>query len=164
MARVTGQGEKSPWDEYTVGREWNLPEPTRPGQVIPVGREWDLPEPIRPGQVIPVDRTTRDWGNPYAEKQAEPYPSYRLPAQQLSTTFCSPIGLDFGTALRFIRAGYRARRTGWNGKGMWIALQRPDAGSKMTRPYIYMSTADGGLVPWLASQADLLTDDWELLP
>lgn len=58
----------------------------------------------------------------------------------------------------------RYSRRGWNGKGMWISLQKPDGGSKMTMPYIYMSTAQGGLVPWLASQADLLADDWYEVP
>jgi hypothetical protein len=43
---------------------------------------------------------------------------------------------------------------------MWIALQVPDANSKMGLPYIYMSTVDGKLVPWLASQTDILAEDW----
>lgn len=46
---------------------------------------------------------------------------------------------------------------------MWLAYQTPDANSKMTLPYIYMKTADGGLVPWLCSQTDLLAEDWEAL-
>lgn len=54
----------------------------------------------------------------------------------------------------------RVARAGWNGKGMWLALQRPDAGGKMTLPYIYMKTADDQLVPWLASQTDMLGEDW----
>lgn len=45
---------------------------------------------------------------------------------------------------------------------MWIELQRPDEGSKMTLPYIFMKTADDHLVPWLASQSDMLADDWSL--
>jgi len=43
---------------------------------------------------------------------------------------------------------------------MWLALQIPDEHSKMTLPYIYMSTVDGKLVPWLASQTDMLAEDW----
>jgi hypothetical protein len=43
---------------------------------------------------------------------------------------------------------------------MWLHLQSPDAGSKMTLPYIYMRTVDGALVPWLASQTDMLATDW----
>jgi hypothetical protein len=46
---------------------------------------------------------------------------------------------------------------------MWLQLQRPDANSKMTLPYIYMKTADNNLVPWLASQTDILADDWVLV-
>ena len=67
---------------------------------------------------------------------------------------------DFGYALEGLRKGLMAKRTGWNGKGMWLALQTPDAGSKMTLPYIYMSTVQGDMVPWLASQTDLLATDW----
>lgn len=55
-------------------------------------------------------------------------------------------------------------RTGWNGKDMYIMLQYPTEKSKMTLPYIYMKTADGNLVPWVASQTDLLSEDWEQLP
>lgn len=67
---------------------------------------------------------------------------------------------DFSYALRHLRMGYMASREGWNGKGMWIKLQIPDDQSKMKRPYIYMSPTDGNLVPWVASQTDLLAEDW----
>lgn len=67
---------------------------------------------------------------------------------------------DFATALRYIKDGWKAQRAGWNGKDMWIALQMPDEFSKMRRPYIYMCPADGQLVPWVASQSDLLAEDW----
>lgn len=72
-------------------------------------------------------------------------------------------GVFFDAALFLLRQGKRATRRGWNGRGMWIALQRPDENSKMTLPYLYMSTVTGDLVPWLASQTDLLADDWEVL-
>lgn len=70
---------------------------------------------------------------------------------------------DFGWALRRLKNGESVQRSGWNGKGMWIALQVPDAHSKMQRPYIYLSDAQGLLVPWLASQTDVLADDWQLV-
>jgi hypothetical protein len=44
---------------------------------------------------------------------------------------------------------------------MHLALQTPDEHSKMTLPYIYMFTAQGDLVPWLASQTDVLSNDWD---
>jgi hypothetical protein len=72
--------------------------------------------------------------------------------------------LNFGQVLEALKRGDRAYRDGWNGKGMWIALQTPDAGSKMRRPYIFMSPIDGELVPWVASQSDLIAEDWVLVP
>jgi hypothetical protein len=68
--------------------------------------------------------------------------------------------MDFSSALLQLKNGKRVARTGWNGKSMWIKLQKPNLQSKMTLPYIYMKTADGNLVPWLASQTDLLATDW----
>ena len=71
--------------------------------------------------------------------------------------------MTFGQALEVLKAGLYVYRAGWNGKNMWIGLQRPDANSKMSLPYIYMCTAQGDLVPWLASQSDMLAEDWHLL-
>lgn len=76
----------------------------------------------------------------------------------------------FGWALQKLKAGFRAYREGWNGKGIWIQLQTPDAHSKMTLPYIYIeypaghpAYPGGCRVPWLASQTDLLAKDWQIL-
>ncbi len=78
--------------------------------------------------------------------------------------------VDFGEALAWLKSGLTVRRIGWNGKGMWLALQRPDGRSKMTHPYIYIEYPEGHVaypegsrVPWLASQTDLLADDWEVI-
>ena len=68
---------------------------------------------------------------------------------------------DIGWAVNELQNGHKVRREGWNGKGMWLELQEPDDHSKMTLPYVYMSTAQGDLVPWLCSQSDLLAIDWE---
>lgn len=68
----------------------------------------------------------------------------------------------FNWALDALKAGYKVTRKGWNGKGMWLALQTPDEHSKMQRPYIYIKTAQDELVPWVASHGDLLSTDWEL--
>jgi len=46
---------------------------------------------------------------------------------------------------------------------MWLELQRPDEHSKMTEPYLYIRTAQGGLMPWVTSQADVLAEDWMIL-
>lgn len=69
-------------------------------------------------------------------------------------------GYEF--ALVAIKHGVKVQRVGWNGKGMYVELQRPDAHSKMSLPYIFMKTADDKLVPWLCSQTDALADDWQV--
>lgn len=68
--------------------------------------------------------------------------------------------LNFGEAIASLKSGKRVAREGWNGKGMWLALQVPDTNSKMSLPYIYMRTACDNNVPWLASQTDVLAEDW----
>jgi len=70
---------------------------------------------------------------------------------------------DFGWALRHLLQGAKVCREGWNGKGMWIGLQVPDENSKMGRPYLYISSVDGSLVPWLPSQTDVLATDWDIV-
>lgn len=71
--------------------------------------------------------------------------------------------MTFGEAISALKEGKRVSRTGWNGKGMWLELQVPDAHSKMTLPYIYMKTVDDNRVPWLASQTDMLAEDWGIV-
>lgn len=74
-------------------------------------------------------------------------------------------------AIVHLGAGHRVRRAGWNGKGMWLTLVRPDAwhadmvikpDGATKLPWVGMRTADGGFVPWLCSQTDLLARDWEV--
>ncbi len=80
--------------------------------------------------------------------------------------------MNFGEAIKSLEEGNSVSRSGWNGKGIFIKLQVPDAHSKMTRPYIFIDTtglqtdnedAPKSLVPWLASQTDILADDWKTL-
>lgn len=71
--------------------------------------------------------------------------------------------MNFGQALEQLKNGNQVYRQGWNGKGMYLELQVPDEHSKMTLPYIWMKTACNNKVPWLASQTDLLADDWHYI-
>ena len=68
--------------------------------------------------------------------------------------------MTFGAAIEILKSGGYVQREGWNGKDMWLGLQEPDDQSKMSLPYIFMSTVQGDLVPWLASQTDMLSEDW----
>jgi len=70
--------------------------------------------------------------------------------------------MNFGQALEQLKTGGKVQRTGWNGKGMWLELQVPDAHSKMTLPYLYLNypSEPGARVPWHASQTDVLANDW----
>ncbi len=85
--------------------------------------------------------------------------------------------MNFGEALACIKAGNRVRRTGWNGKGMFIFLvpgskfivnRQPmlavfGEGTEINyHGHIDMFTADKMVVPWLCSQTDMLAEDWEL--
>lgn len=71
--------------------------------------------------------------------------------------------MDFSEALLELKRGEKVQRSGWNGAGMWLALQIPEEGSEMGAPYIYMRTAQNYLIPWVASQTDLLSRDWQII-
>lgn len=89
--------------------------------------------------------------------------------------------MDFGGAIRSLKFGQRVARSGWNGKGMWLALSpgakslpaerfwagpnrdfaEQNGGTANVLPTITMKTADGQiLMGWLASQTDMLAEDW----
>lgn len=88
------------------------------------------------------------------------YTEAAAPQQSSYETEMKPYPQDFSTALAHMRNGKKVMRLGWNGRGMWVALQRPDAESKMSLPYIFMHTAQAQRVPWVASQTDILAEDW----
>lgn len=81
----------------------------------------------------------------------------------------TPLNLSFGKALEHLKAGRRVARKGWNGKGMWLILIPAEMVGELyehdTDDCIGMKTAGGTMQPgWLASQADLLSEDWGVLP
>lgn len=65
--------------------------------------------------------------------------------------------MTFGIALELLKKGVKVAREGWNGKGMWLRIVIPD------KVDIGMETADNKLVPWLASQTDMLAEDWVIV-
>ena len=85
---------------------------------------------------------------------------------------------SFGSALDALDVGSRVQRAGWNGKGMFIFLvprsqfvvnrppldvHFPEGTVINYQPHVDMYTADGTVVPWLASQSDILAQDWQVL-
>ena len=86
--------------------------------------------------------------------------------------------MNFGLAIEAAKKGAKITRRGWNGKGMFLYYvpegrypARTDAAKSIATEdgkvdygaYIAMKTAQGNVVPWLASQTDVLADDWEVV-
>ena len=75
--------------------------------------------------------------------------------------------MNFGQAIELLKQGKKVARKGWNGKGMWTmyvelsTVKYRGIGRIDTLPWIGMKTADSHFVPWLASQTDILAEDWE---
>lgn len=84
--------------------------------------------------------------------------------------------MHFGHAIKVLKEGKKVARTGWNGKGMYLFFIGTDTGVRGTGgwtytngvndnmgllPFIAMKTADNKVVPWLASQTDVLANDWQ---
>ena len=92
------------------------------------------------------------------------------PKAQAEAAYRKVDGLSFGLAIEALKKGHRVARAGWNGKGMWL-LYIPTSHWETTRhtetldglPWIGMKTADDKFVPWLASQTDVLADDWSVV-
>ena len=86
--------------------------------------------------------------------------------------------LTFGDVLDVCKKGVKIARQGWNGKGMCLVYVGENAWSFDTDanldqldrshgypmlPMLVMKTADNKWVPWLASQTDILAEDWLML-
>jgi hypothetical protein len=89
--------------------------------------------------------------------------------------------MDFSEALKAVKDGHRIKRSGWNGSEMFVVKQDgypngvpinantanvtgfPVGQVHVFRPYLTMYTAQKDFVPWVASQTDLLAEDWEVL-
>jgi len=140
----------------------------------------------RPGAVTEGDMLVR-----YAPTAEEPHGYLSHSPRAVFDAGYVPVSkatsMSFGDALVALKAGHRVARTGWNGKSMWLALSgviggrrvdadkfwsphneafaRENGGSATVLPCITMKTATGEiLMGWLASQTDMLADDWMVVP
>lgn len=92
------------------------------------------------------------------------------PKEQFEKAYRPTSGLTFGLAIEALKLGRRVCRAGWNGKGMWLS-HIPQSHWETTRgledldglPWIGMKTVDAKFVPWLASQTDMLAEDWQVV-
>lgn len=79
-------------------------------------------------------------------------------------------GMTFGQAIESLKAGQKVARKGWNGKGMWLNFI-PASHWETTRglellngrPWVGIKTVDDQFMPWVASQSDMLSEDWEIV-
>ena len=144
------------------------------------------------GWTLPADENGADEGYlvEYLDGGKPNTPQYAgyvswSPKEQVDRAYRPVDGMSFGLAIEALKKGHAVARKGWNGKGMWLALSpgvkalpasafwappnrayaegRPD-GCAEVLPSITMKTASGEIMMgWLASQTDMLSDDWEIV-
>jgi hypothetical protein len=111
------------------------------------------------------------------------------PAEVFANAYGPTDGMTFGLALEALKRGLKVSRAGWNGKGMWLSLSGPlegrvigadqfwsknnqewarQFGGAMVLPCITMKTVNASgreaiLMGWLASQTDMLANDWAIV-
>ena len=141
------------------------------------------------GWQLPADENGEDAGYlvEYVDGGKANHPDYDgyvswSPEDVFNRAYRTASGMTFGDAIAALKAGARVARAGWNGKGMWLALScgdtrdvasenfwsphnaefaRQNGGTAKALPSITMKTATGEiLMGWLASQTDMLAEDW----
>lgn len=143
------------------------------------------------GWLLPADENPEDEGYlvEYLDGGAPNTPHYAgyvswSPKAQADAAYRPTSGMSFGLAIEALKKGARVARAGWNGKGMWLALtpgsvipfeaarsgackaqaEAEGVASITILSHIDMCAADGSIViGWLASQTDMLADDWAIV-
>ena len=144
-------------------------------------RGWTLPADER-GEDAGYLVEYLDGGKPNVAGRAG-YVSWS-PAEQFEAAYRPCTAMTFGLAIEAMRKGKKVARAGWNGKGMWLCLghgnpsldasefwnihtrhfAEENGGCAPVLPYIIMKTAGGEiLMGWLASQSDMLAEDWQIV-
>ena len=127
------------------------------------------------GWQIPADENPDDPG--YKVVYSDDYVSWS-PAEAFEEAYRRADGMPFGLAIEAAKKGARVARRGWNGKDMYVCLgnvesfntpadissARNEDGTVLVLPFLMMKTADNAMcVGWLASQTDMLSDDWYIV-
>lgn len=132
-------------------------------------RGWDVPDnedPLEEGYLVEYPHSKSN------HEQFRGYISWSPKAAFEAAYRDVEKGCTFGHAVELLKSGFKLARKGWNGKGMFLFLIAQDAwgfecdvegvDGLAASAFICMKTADEKLVPWLASQSDILAEDWVL--
>lgn len=130
-------------------------------------RGWKIPEdenPNREGYLVKYEEGYESWSQKEIFEKA--YNDINI---------C----MSFGQAIEMMKLGYKVTRQGWNGKGMFIYIQKNTVitkdmaknevlkeidGDITINSHIDMKTADGSIcIGWVASQTDMLSNDWAIV-
>ena len=100
------------------------------------------------------------------------------PEAVFARSYSQTDGMTFGLAIEAMKKGHKVARAGWNGKGMFLYHVPANAYPAQTGAaksywgedakvpygaYVAMKTAQDNVVPWLASQTDILANDWQIV-
>ena len=148
--------------DYNLFQGWNIPENENPDD---------------PGQLVGYPDAH---GNFDGELEGGCHYISWSPAVVFDADYKPMTGMSFGLAIEAMKAGYKVARAGWNGKGMWISVvdgdnyiictaphgdgnDTPEGECKGLLPWIGMKAVDDKFVSWLASQTDMLANDWAVV-
>ena len=130
------------------------------------------------GWTIPANENPADEG--YLVKYPDGYESWS-PKAVFEEAYRETDGMSFGLAIEAAKKGKKISRRGWNGKGMYVfyrtgypegipcnkntadAVGIPEGTLFKVRPYLQMKCVDDTFQMWLASQSDILADDWYIV-
>lgn len=116
----------------------------------------------------------------YAVLYPDGYESWS-PKEVFEEAYRETDGMNFGLAIEAAKKGKKISRRGWNGKGMYViyrtgypegipcnkntadAVGIPEGTLFKVRPYLQMKCVDDTFQMWLASQSDILADDWYIV-
>lgn len=137
------------------------------------------------GWKLPADEDPDRWG--FLVIYPDGYESWS-PGEAFNEAYRVTDNMNFGLALEAMKKGLKVARRGWNGKNMFIYIQpgseitseqarnpvlketadEQDSGAVEILPHIDMWTVNSSgrravCVGWLASQTDMLSDDWEIV-
>ena len=135
-------------------------------------------------KIIHAEPEQRNEEPGYKVRYPDGYESWS-PALAFNEAYRACDSMNFGLAIEALKKGYKVARRGWNGKGMWLVLvpgqaevtlrdgtpyksALPELNVCEILPHIDMWTVNAhgrrAMLPgWLASQTDMLSDDWEII-